>query len=209
VTRAAFKAVRLRVKPRGGGFDSHPLPPLAGSLRRTFARTDPPCLKALQFPSAFGIDGSPAGTATEAAGVFVNGRDEVTIRGGQINGFAIGISVEGPTRTSSSGILIENNTVSNSTKAGIQVWAEHVTIRGNIVKNTGGSTSSVLYGTSLGAFSTGISTTDRQFQTHLGYAGPIEILDNSVTNTFPPAAGGFTVAIQGASSEGALVARTK
>jgi hypothetical protein len=27
VTRTAFKAVRLRAKPRSGGFDSHPLPP--------------------------------------------------------------------------------------------------------------------------------------------------------------------------------------
>src|SRR5574341_1001783 len=27
VTRAAFKAVRLRANPRSGGFDSHPLPP--------------------------------------------------------------------------------------------------------------------------------------------------------------------------------------
>ena len=76
--------------------------------------------------------------------------------------------------------MIENNVLSDNTLSGIAVTAKAVTIRNNAVYNTGGST---LNPDPLCGNSIGISTV-ADCDTFIGYAYTVEIVNNTVINTF-------------------------
>jgi hypothetical protein len=88
----------------------------------------------------FKLGGGAAGTATNAIGVRSVDRDNVTVRNGNIRGFAVGIALEG-TGTQAENLLVEKNVLDGNYKAGIAVKGRNVVVRENVVTNTGGSTS--------------------------------------------------------------------
>ena len=57
----------------------------------------------------FRLSGSAAGTGTLAIGIHANNRSHLTIRNGNIRGFAYGILVEGDGITSARNVTVENN----------------------------------------------------------------------------------------------------
>jgi hypothetical protein len=93
----------------------------------------------------FKLGGGAAGTASEAVGVYANERSNLTIRGGNIRGFAFGIVVQGTIGTPAQNIVVEDNVLDGNLKVGILVAAKAAQIRNNLVSNTGGSTSAVLF----------------------------------------------------------------
>jgi parallel beta-helix repeat protein len=105
----------------------------------------------------FKVGGGSAGMATDAIGIYAFDHSNITIRGGNIRGFAIGIGIEGPISTSAKNITIENNVVDGSTRVGIAVGGQAVLIRNNTVSNTGGSTSAVGFCVAFGDEVVGIS----------------------------------------------------
>ena len=83
------------------------------------------------------IGGLAGGIGTEAYGIVAAGRNNVTIRNCGVRGFRTGIWLHG----SDSGYhLVENNRLDNNTYAGIRTRGDNITIRGNRVYDTGGST---------------------------------------------------------------------
>jgi hypothetical protein len=89
------------------------------------------------------VGGLPAGDATNANGIFANGRLNTTVRNCGIRGFQYAIHLAGPT---TSGTLIENNRLDNNTYRAIEIEGGGHVIRGNRIVDTGGrpnSTSTV------------------------------------------------------------------
>jgi hypothetical protein len=82
----------------------------------------------------FTIDGSEGGTDTRAEGVYAGNQFNVSIRNCNIRGFRTGIMLVGD---SGGDYLVERNTLTWSTLAGIRVQGAGSTIRGNRVLDTG------------------------------------------------------------------------
>lgn len=80
------------------------------------------------------LGGLAAGSATQARGIYADGRANVTVRNCQVRGFRIGISLAG------SGHTVENNRLDGNTTVGISVSGEGSVVRGNRVLGTGGNT---------------------------------------------------------------------
>ena len=92
----------------------------------------------------FKIGGLAAGSGTMAVGILINGRFNTTVRHCNIRGFYAGISAD-----NGGGHLVERNTSDNNTVIGIAVtFSPGSTIRGNLIRDTGGSTEveTVAYG---------------------------------------------------------------
>jgi putative cofactor-binding repeat protein len=88
----------------------------------------------------FKLGGGSAGAATEAIGVHARNRSNLTIRGGNIRGFAFGVVIEGDTPTSAKNVLVAGNVVDGNLKGGILAYGEAMVVRDNVVSQTGGST---------------------------------------------------------------------
>jgi len=87
------------------------------------------------------LDGSPAGTATKAVGIYAFKRSNCTIRNGTIRGFYKGIQLFEPNPyLLTQGHLVEDVRVENSTYNGIQVNGRNNVVRNNHVTETGNST---------------------------------------------------------------------
>jgi parallel beta-helix repeat protein len=148
----------------------------------------------------FRLSGSAAGTATLAVGIHANNRSNLTIRNGNIRGFAYGILVEGDGTTSSRNVTVEKNVLDGNTVAGITVFGTSYSIRDNQVYNTGGTTSTAAYNcgpqppTMLG-----ISTLGQRNTLGCEAGGYGEVVGNTVVNTFPDglSGGGLTISIAG------------
>ena len=133
----------------------------------------------------FKLGGGGAGLATDAFGIYANNRSNLTIRNGNIRGFAVGIMIEGTTGASAQNILVENNLVDGNMKVGINVYGAAVTIRNNTVSNTGGSTSPNLF-----CDGQGMGITNMQVGCATGFSdGPMEAVNNTVINTTVAASG--------------------
>jgi hypothetical protein len=92
----------------------------------------------------FSLDGSAAGSATQADGIVSLAQRDVTIRSGVVRGFMFGIDVE--TGVDGRSVTVEDIRAQGNTVAGIFVNsyptpdnAAHV-VRHNVVTDTGGST---------------------------------------------------------------------
>jgi hypothetical protein len=132
----------------------------------------------------FRLDGSAAGAATQAIGIHSDGRAGVTVRNGTVSGFQRGIYLIAPgTRNT----LVERIRAENNTAFGIQVFGDSSIVRDNVVTDTGGSTS-------MPAFAFGINTAGND----------VQVLNNSVVNTFASAPGGFASGIQSDQSDATL-----
>jgi parallel beta-helix repeat protein len=140
----------------------------------------------------FKLGGGGAGLATDMFGIYANNHSNITIRGGNIRGFAVGIAIEGTTGSSAQSILIENNVLDGNTKVGINVFGKAITIRNNTVYNTGGSTSPNLFCDAGNTVGIAVSFTSSCVPLHL--EGPVEVVGNTVINTFAPMAGGANIA---------------
>jgi parallel beta-helix repeat protein len=89
--------------------------------------------------NGFKLGGLGGGQGTQASGVYALGRNNITLRNGNIRGFKTGIYLNGSNGGPESGHLVENNLVDSSTSTGIFAAGSGVTIRGNRVVNTGPS----------------------------------------------------------------------
>jgi parallel beta-helix repeat protein/putative cofactor-binding repeat protein len=87
----------------------------------------------------FKLGGGAAGPATNAIGVYSSNRSNITVRGGNIRGFAFGIALEGTNEYTANNLLVEKNVVDGNYKAGIVVAGRNGVVRDNLVLNTGGS----------------------------------------------------------------------
>lgn len=107
--------------------------------------------------NGFKLGNKDAGTATTATGIRGVDRDNVTIKNGIIRGFARGISFEVTSLvvpSTSSGIVVEDMIVDDSTVEGIWVEGTGHTVQRNRVLNTGGSTATDP-GDSIGIYAAG------------------------------------------------------
>jgi hypothetical protein len=157
----------------------------------------------------FKLGGGSAGLATEAVGIHSFDRSNLTVRGGNIRGFAFGILVDGTTPASAQNVVIEHNVVDGNTKAGIVVAGKAAVIRHNLVSNTGGSTTVASVYCATGTFPSGISMGISTLNRACVFAGEShEIYENSVANTFPASGDNSSVAIMGpANTLGSLIRR--
>jgi hypothetical protein len=153
----------------------------------------------------FKLGGGSAGLATEAVGIYVNNHSNLTIRGGNIRGFAKGILIEGTTNTSSTNIVIENNVLGDNTMAAIAFMARAVTVRNNTIYNTGGST--VTPNPMCDA--TFAITTTHRCTGLIDFAASAVIVDNTIMDTFPPANLTETFVISAGSTSGSIVANNR
>lgn len=109
------------------------------------------------------LGGQAAGPATNATGVYANGRLNVQIRNGVIRGFRKGIDLEG-----GSGHFVEGMILDGNTEAGIYIQsASNAIVQANQVVNTGGTNFATdtfgiyAHGTNLRVVANDISLTTR------------------------------------------------
>jgi hypothetical protein len=104
----------------------------------------------------FKLGGGSAGLGTNATGIASTNHRNITVRNGNIRGFAFGIHITG-TGTTSGGHVVENNLLDGNTQVGLHVDGDSVVVRNNIVANTGGSTlfPAYHYGIQMGSSGTG------------------------------------------------------
>jgi hypothetical protein len=121
----------------------------------------------------FKIGGLAAGVGTAASGIFASERLNATVRRCNIRGFKYGVQFQ---NTDNGGHVVEDSRFDANTYAGIAVAGDGSVVRGNAVRDTGGSTL-----TPGSAFA--ISTT-----------GSVDVRDNLVSGVAPaPNAGGFAI----------------
>lgn len=84
----------------------------------------------------FKVGGLAAGAATSAKGISIPNGFNTTIRNCNIRGFEIGIVSSG-----GGGHLIEDNSLDGNTRYGMAIYSAASTVRNNVIRNTGGSTS--------------------------------------------------------------------
>jgi parallel beta-helix repeat protein len=131
----------------------------------------------------FKLGGGSAGLATQAKGIYSLNRSNITVRNGNIRGFAFGIQLDATTTAGALNNLIENNVVDGNTVAGIALYGSSYNIRNNTVTNTGGSTAGPSIGYCSAApnpIATGIGTYS---VSGCSDAGPGEVNNNTVINT--------------------------
>lgn len=131
------------------------------------------------------LDGSAAGPATEAVGIGAVGRSNITIRNGSVRGFLAGIQLTD--QGTSHGHVIEGVTAERNTSRGIEAEGAGLRIRGNHVRQTGGSASP------LGTRAYGI----------LLRAPESVVLDNEITGT--SGSGSFVYGIWATGSHGLTI----
>jgi hypothetical protein len=85
----------------------------------------------------FKLGGGGAGPATNAIGIRSVNRSNITVRGGNIRGFAFGIALEGTNTYSATNLLVEKNVVDGNRKVGIIASGRGAVVRDNIVSFTG------------------------------------------------------------------------
>jgi hypothetical protein len=117
----------------------------------------------------FKLGGGAAGLGTMANGVYGVDRKNVTVRNGNIRGFARGIYLQRtpPTHGTLTSHVVENNVVDGNTVEGIHVEGHGNLVRNNLVTNTGGSTA-------ITTFANGI----------LSWHGVSRVSDNTVVGVF-------------------------
>ena len=98
------------------------------------------------------LDGTSAGTSTEAHGIYASQRRNITIRNGTIRGFFFGIWLsDSPPYITSHNHLIESIRFDQNTIRGILVFGSNIEVHRNQIVNTGGSTAVGYYnGINLG-----------------------------------------------------------
>jgi hypothetical protein len=153
----------------------------------------------------FKLGGGAAGPATEAQGIYVHNHSNITIRGGNIRGFAWGVLVEGIRSTSSSNIVIENNVFADNTMVAVAFMGQAITVRNNVISHTGGST---VQANPMCGITFGISTVHRCVDL-IDLADSAIIVDNTIIGTFPPADEAFVFAIYASAPGGSLVANNR
>jgi len=131
------------------------------------------------------LDGSAAGPATEAVGIGAAGRSNITIRNGSVSGFLAGIQLTD--QGASHGHTVEGVTAERNTSRGIEAEGASLRIRGNHVRQTGGSTSP------LGSRAFGI----------LVRAPESVVLDNEITGT--TGSGSFVYGILATGSDASTI----
>jgi hypothetical protein len=82
----------------------------------------------------FKLGGLAAGAASQAVGIFADGRQNATLRHCNLRGFYVGIVLSG-----GAGHLVEDNRLDNNLFYGMAVWGEHSLVRRNRVFDTGGA----------------------------------------------------------------------
>ena len=85
----------------------------------------------------FKIGGLAAGAGTTSFGVFASDKNNITVRRCNVRGFQFGVALLG---VDGGGHLVENNRLDANTHTGILVEGDGVTVRHNLVRDTGGST---------------------------------------------------------------------
>lgn len=91
--------------------------------------------------NGFTLDGSSAGTATKAVGIYSFKRSNCTVRNGTIRGFYTGIQLFEPhPYLLTQGHLVEDVQVENSTFTGMHINGSNNTVRNNRITDTGNST---------------------------------------------------------------------
>ena len=115
--------------------------------------------------NGFKLGGLAAGTGTFAYGIYAYQRKNITIRNGIIRGFYRGILLEdSPPYTTSQGHVVRGILADQNTGIGIHVQGRGMTIRRNMVVDTGGSTiASDPYG--IWVFGPGNNVLDNQVST--------------------------------------------
>jgi hypothetical protein len=88
----------------------------------------------------FKLGGGAAGLGTTAYGVYAANRRNITIRNGNIRGFYWGIFLGPLNGTAGGNYTIENNVLDGNTAIGIVAYGDLMTIRDNVISNTGGAT---------------------------------------------------------------------
>ena len=151
----------------------------------------------------FKLSGSAAGTGTLAIGIYANNRSNLTIRNGNVRGFAYGILIEGADTTSSRNVTVERNALDGNTVAGITVFGSRYSIRDNQVYNTGGTTSTAAYNCGpQPPTMIGISTLGQRNTLGCETGGYGEVVGNTVANTFPDGLSGSGLLISIAALNG-------
>lgn len=93
------------------------------------------------------LDGSPAGLSTMSTGIRATNRNDVTVRNGTVRGFLTGIGLidTSASQDSSGGHLVRGMKVEGNTASGIVVTGRGTRVSGNMVLDTGGSTTGASY----------------------------------------------------------------
>lgn len=120
----------------------------------------------------FKLGGLAAGTGTLTIGIQANSRYNLTVRRCNIRGFNGGVET-----MAGGGHRIENNRFDNNTLRGIDIQSPGSVIRGNLVIDTGGSSSSAA--TAYGIFAT----------------NGVDIIDNTVNGVAPGGANANAIGI--------------
>lgn len=93
--------------------------------------------------NGFTLDGSGAGSATTATGIYARDRRNVVVRGGRIRGFMYGIRLDDQAAggyTTGGGHQVEDVQVDACTVRPISLQGRGNRIRGNLISRSGGST---------------------------------------------------------------------
>jgi hypothetical protein len=130
----------------------------------------------------FKLGGGSAGPTTSAVGVYAIDRSNLTIRNGNIRGFAFGIHITGATPTTAQNIVIENNALDGNLVGGISVHGNAYVIRNNLVTNTGGGTSTTTQHCGVGVQSLTVGISDLKVGPSCVPGGRGEIIGNTVVN---------------------------
>lgn len=85
----------------------------------------------------FKLGGLAAGINTQTVGIFSTNRSNLVVRNCAIRGFFKGMAIGSGT---SSGHLIENNRIDNTTWVGLDIGGDGSVVRGNRIMDTGGTT---------------------------------------------------------------------
>jgi len=115
----------------------------------------------------FKLGGLGAGIATEAIGIYADGKLNATVRRCNVRGFMRGIALHG-----GGGHVAEDNRAEGNTYIGLSVGGDGSVVRRNLVRDTGGSPNS-------GGIAVGIEAVDQT-----------DVLDNTVSGVLPAATGG-------------------
>lgn len=134
----------------------------------------------------FALSGLPAGTATQAFGIYALRRSYATVRNCTVRGFRTGVLLAD---AAGAGHVVEDNRLDRNTVAGIDVAGSHAIVRRNRVSSTGGSPI--------------VATTPFAITTD----GVVDVVDNIVAGV-APSAGAVNqdvVGIGGADNTGARI----
>lgn len=118
------------------------------------------------------LDGSAAGAASQAKGVYALNRLNVTVRNCAVRGFHMGIHLSG---AAGGGHKVLDNRVHDSLHTGIAVNGGGNLVRGNLVNNTGGASGS---------------------NTARGIEAAADVIDNAVNRVFAAATDSYPIGIR-------------